>query len=198
MANIQEVSQFQSSVYELATTDPVEGGPGGISNAQAQVLANRTLWLKDQQALMWLTGDVKEIDCDNAYIIANFDSTGLGQGNRLGWAICNGQNGTRNRNGLVGVAWGTLYNTMGVTFGSKDAVVIDHDHLLAKQTIVANNNDLTSANYITRIGESAGDGSYVLRGGSGVPDIGKSSRNGVSGTNKNMQPSIVSLFIMKL
>lgn len=46
MANIAEVNQWDVNVHELATTDPVEGGPGGISNAQAQALANRTLYLK--------------------------------------------------------------------------------------------------------------------------------------------------------
>lgn len=30
----------------LPTTDPVQGGPGGIANEQAQKLANRTQWLK--------------------------------------------------------------------------------------------------------------------------------------------------------
>jgi hypothetical protein len=50
MANISETSVFTANVYELATTDPVEGGPGGISNSQAQALANRTLWLKDKTA----------------------------------------------------------------------------------------------------------------------------------------------------
>ena len=48
MANIAEVSNFDANVYEIATTDPVEGGTGGISNAQAVALANRTLWLKNK------------------------------------------------------------------------------------------------------------------------------------------------------
>ncbi len=47
MANIAEVDEFTPVVYELSTTDPVEGGPGGIANAQAQALANRTLYLKN-------------------------------------------------------------------------------------------------------------------------------------------------------
>lgn len=32
-------------VYQLETTDPVLGGPGGIANRQAQNLLNRTAWL---------------------------------------------------------------------------------------------------------------------------------------------------------
>lgn len=48
MANLAETSNFDAGVYQLEITDPVEGGAGGISNAQAQALANRTLWLKDR------------------------------------------------------------------------------------------------------------------------------------------------------
>lgn len=46
MANIAENPVWEANIYELATTDPVEGGPGGIANQQAQQLANRTLFLK--------------------------------------------------------------------------------------------------------------------------------------------------------
>jgi hypothetical protein len=47
MANLTEVSNFDTNVYQLDISDPVLGGPGGIANAQAQALANRTKWLKD-------------------------------------------------------------------------------------------------------------------------------------------------------
>lgn len=50
MANISEISTFTAGVYQIETVDSVEGGAGGISNAQAQALANRTLWLKDKTA----------------------------------------------------------------------------------------------------------------------------------------------------
>lgn len=50
MANLTEVSNFDAVVYELATSDPVLGGPGGVANSQAQALANRTQWLKDRIA----------------------------------------------------------------------------------------------------------------------------------------------------
>lgn len=55
MANLTETSTFTAGVYQLETTDPVLGGPGGISNAQAQALANRTLYLKD--AIEALSGE---------------------------------------------------------------------------------------------------------------------------------------------
>ena len=65
MANVPEISNFDSGIYQLEITDPVEGGSGGISNAQAKGLANRTKWLYDQiialfrfapKNLGWFTG----------------------------------------------------------------------------------------------------------------------------------------------
>lgn len=48
MANISETSTWEANIYQIETTDPVEGGAGGISNAQAQALANRTKYLYDE------------------------------------------------------------------------------------------------------------------------------------------------------
>ena len=48
MANLAESSTFDSGVYQLELTDPVIGGPSGISNTPLKNLANRTRYLKDQ------------------------------------------------------------------------------------------------------------------------------------------------------
>lgn len=48
MAGLVEVSQWEDEIYQLETTDPVEGGPDGIDNRQAKQLANRTQFLKDK------------------------------------------------------------------------------------------------------------------------------------------------------
>ncbi|MDG4811644.1 hypothetical protein P8629_01365, partial [Hydrogenovibrio sp. 3SP14C1] len=48
MANLPETAQWEAGVYQLETTDPVEGGPNGIDNEQAKQLANRTAFLKGQ------------------------------------------------------------------------------------------------------------------------------------------------------
>lgn len=47
MANLIPAESFDD-VYQLEEADPVQGGPGGISNRQAQQLANRTLYLKNR------------------------------------------------------------------------------------------------------------------------------------------------------
>lgn len=49
MANLKEQAQWEDGIYQLELTDPVVGGPDGISNLQAKQLANRTQFLKEQQ-----------------------------------------------------------------------------------------------------------------------------------------------------
>lgn len=48
MANLTETINYDTGVYQIATTDPVSGGAGGIANMPTQNLANRTAWLKSQ------------------------------------------------------------------------------------------------------------------------------------------------------
>lgn len=47
MANLTPVD-ILSDVYQIETTDPVIGGPGGLSNQPNQQLLNRTEWLKNR------------------------------------------------------------------------------------------------------------------------------------------------------
>lgn len=46
MADLVELDIWEAGIYQLEVVDPVEGGPGGIDNRQAQQLANRTKHLK--------------------------------------------------------------------------------------------------------------------------------------------------------
>lgn len=48
MADLPELSEWTSGIYQLETSDPVLAGPEGIDNLQAKQLANRTKWLKDK------------------------------------------------------------------------------------------------------------------------------------------------------
>ncbi len=47
MAALVEASKWENDIYQLETSDPVQGGPDGIDNLQARQLANRTRYLKD-------------------------------------------------------------------------------------------------------------------------------------------------------
>lgn len=142
-----------------------------------------------------VSGDVKEIDVSNAYIAANFDVTGLGTNERLGWAICNGNNGTRNRSGRVSLQYdATNYPTLGAIGGSKDAVVVSHSHY---NGIADGQNGI-----FVYGGTSSGLPGSATFGIDNYAETlnyqGNTSTSGESGANKNMQPYIVTLFIMKL
>jgi hypothetical protein len=51
VADLIETVQWEVTIYQLETTDPVKGGNDGISNRQAKQLANRTAYLKQQVEL---------------------------------------------------------------------------------------------------------------------------------------------------
>jgi len=46
MANLVEVINYDSGVYQIETSDPVLGGESGVTNAPLKNLTNRTAWLK--------------------------------------------------------------------------------------------------------------------------------------------------------
>ncbi|PLY08406.1 MAG: hypothetical protein C0625_02125 [Arcobacter sp.] len=48
MADIEELEQWEDGVYQLETTDPVEGGADGVDNKPHKHLANRTVYLKSK------------------------------------------------------------------------------------------------------------------------------------------------------
>lgn len=127
--------------------------------------------------------DIKEIDCDLAYLTANFEVNGLGKNLRLGWAICNGNNGTKDRSGRVSVGYGTGYSALGGLGGSKDAVIVEHSH------------GLSNVKRFNNIGPNIG--LYDRSNGAAASGLATDSV-GVSGTDKNMQPYIITLYIMKL
>jgi len=134
------------------------------------------------QANLAQSGDIKRIKCDLAYYTANFETNGLGKNLRLGWAQCNGNNGTDDLTGRVGIGYGLGYSTFSQTGGSKDAVVVEHSHNIRR-----NNND------------AGGAGSQYTLDNSGSSVVYSTTEStGVAGTDKNLQPYIVHLYIMKL
>lgn len=164
----QTRSEIQTQIETIAT---------GVPNTALKI-RNVLAVLADGTAQ---TGDIKEIDVSTAYIAANFDVTGLGTNERLGWAICNGNNGTRNRSGRVAMQYDvTNYPTLGATGGSKDAVVVSHSHVAnGFGTPGSGSNGLADNNFF-------------------YGQISATSTVGESGTNKNLQPYIITLMIMKL
>jgi len=136
-----------------------------------------------------LTNEVKLVDCSNAYIASNFDGTGLGINERVGWAICNGLNGTRNWAGRVPLAYGADYLTMGAQGGNKDAVIVSHSHTAKMSNVTGSDpNKFTATN-------GGSGGGATSNNGNGIINTGES---GESGVGKNLQPYTVVLAIMKL
>lgn len=138
---------------------------------------------------------------NEAYITDNFDMTpsdvqGIGKAGGLwdGWAICNGNNGTDNLDGQVLIGYGANFNTVGQFIGSPDSVIVAHTHSLASKAWATNNTDgLTTSDVIA--GRNQGRTGYTLNGTSGDPFVQPA---GEDGTDKNYQPSMVILMIMKL
>jgi len=135
---------------------------------------------------VFLTGDIKEVDCTTAYVLANFDATGLGINERVGWAICNGLNGTKDRVGRVSIGYGDTYPTIGFTGGAKEEM-INKNQLPAIDVPFTGSNDDTG---------DPGDFLITSPGNSN----GARKLTTVAGTQAfdKMQPFIVTLIIQKL
>ena len=129
---------------------------------------------------------VIELDVNAAYISDNFDITGLGTNLALGYAICNGQNGTKNRNGLVSIAYGVNYTAVGGTVGSatNTLTVANIPPLQVPYTGSNADNGDPGLLIVTASTESNGIKNLVT-GGTGVP-------------HNIIQPSIITLTIQKL
>lgn len=124
--------------------------------------------------------EIKDLWVSQAYIDDNFDGTGLGVALCDGYAICNGENNTPNLDGLVSIGYGKNYNVIKASGGSKNAVVVEHTHNVAI------------------LGGGGGNTFATLNDGTGTGRTYVTESTGVSGINKNMQPYMVLLKIMKL
>ena len=123
--------------------------------------------------------DIKAIYANSTYLGANFESDGLGKNLRTGWAICNGNNGTPPMQGRTIVNYGGDFTTLNAVGGSKDAVLVAHNH--------------TYSQYV-QSGSNSGSGGEAA----GHFETGLTSTIVEPATNKNMQPYIVLVYIMKL
>lgn len=128
-------------------------------------------------------GDIKAIKCDTTYLNENFETNGLGKNLRLGWAICNGNNGTDNITGRTIIGHGLGYSVLSGTGGSKDAVVVEHSHGLP----VEGGGSLNIQSIVTSPNNDEG-----------FSETNRTTVTGVSGIDRNMQPYIIQLYIMKL
>lgn len=131
--------------------------------------------------------EVKELDIPDTqlatFLTANFDLTGLGINNYVGFAICNGSNGTRNRGGKTSIGYdATDYATIGAIGGEKN-------HILTVSELPTNNKTVHS--FVSGVTSGGGVGAEPWAGA--IVNFG-----GSDAPHNNMQPYIVTLFIQRI
>lgn len=141
---------------------------------------------------VWQKYDVKQVDCDMTYLNANFDANGLGINERVGWAVCNGNNGTRNRKGRVSIQLDPAdptFETLGLTGGAKT-----HNLLIAQLPT------FTVTTKMYKRSASGNDGGKTLISSTPTGDEINFVSNPIgSGEPHNiLDPYQVTLFIQKL
>ncbi len=128
MANLQEVVSWDAGVYQLETSDPVLGGPGGTSNKQAQTLANRTAYLKKHMD-----------DLEGG-------TTAAGKANKLTTArtiaVAGDVTGQASFDGSGNISITATYKNSGVVAGTYRSVTVD-----AKGNVTAGSNPTTLSGY---------------------------------------------------
>ena len=122
---------------------------------------------------------------DSTYIENNFDETGLGINIMTGFAIVNGNNGTINKDGRTGIAYGSTYNAVGAIGGATT-------HTLTESEMPTHSH--TVADYAGNVAASLRISSQTTTGIGGA----STSAKGGGSAHNNMQPYLVELQIMKL
>lgn len=143
---------------------------------------------------------VIEMDCTQQFIDDNFDwAPGLTQGLGInlmdGYAFCNGNNGTKDRRRRTSVCYDPANYTSGINYsdidakgGSANAVLVSHNHTIT----------LSQLN-----GENDSNVPYAAFCNSGTntqsQDVTATSTTaGEPGTDKNMQPFLITFFVQRL
>lgn len=176
------VGQLPNAAINLTNVFPFEIGDMTLNKATFQDLVN---FINIHSAALQF--EVKRLSVNSAYITANFDNTGLGKNLCLGFAICNGQNGTENLDGLVGIGYGSVNSNIGSFGGSKT-------HTLIESEMPAHTHGLKYAN--TSGGTKYPETPYI--GDTVGGDMQGTETKGGNAPHNNMQPYVINLYIMKL
>jgi hypothetical protein len=149
-------------------------------------------------------GDIKEIACNQQYINDNFEPSsnfineGLGKinGERYGWAICNGKNGTVDKGGNVSVGYspskGYTLTGPGINNGAPGEKTVT----LQESQMPSHNHGYTGVQG-NGWPDGSGDSTGVGSGGS-YPRQTQLLNKGGGQSHNNMQPYIVTLFIQRI
>lgn len=154
-----------------------------------------------------LIGDIKEIACTQQYINDNFEPNSntfeegkaFSTSERVGWAICNGKNGTINKMGRVAIGYDPINYQLGSVAGSNTGG--EKTVTLQEPQMPIHNHGYTGRDgrgwprdSADTIGGSEGDSGWYR---SYVRNT-KIENKGGGQAHNNMQPYIVTLFIQKI
>lgn len=123
-----------------------------------------------------------------------------------GWALCNGTNGTPNLTDRFVVGAGSNYG-VAQTGGSKDAIVVSHNHSASSGAAGGHSHTYTKQSGSVKVdsGGMIGANSYAIGSTTGTTSsVGNHthsvsvSTKGSSGTNKNLPPYYALAYIMRL
>ena len=132
--------------------------------------------------------DTKDIFVDSTYLGNNFEVSGLGKNERLGWAICNGAT----HSGITTPVGGKVVVSYGGEFTTLNEVGGEKNHLLTESELPAHSHDVAS--YAGALTSSLRISSPTTTGIGG----GKTSSVGGGVAHNNMPPYLVLVKIMKL
>jgi len=152
---------------------------------------------------VWTKGDAISINRTQTWIDANFDVTGLGINEMVGWAKRNGQNGTRDAQDRSLLNQGTKFANVGIPYGFENTVLVAHE---------ADSAVLVTGGVTKKGVNDAGTGptvnGYTLVSGTALGKVVKTSKVGQdhtgapstveTGVGKNYHPILVELFIERV
>lgn len=191
----QAISISLMQVIDLSVgTSPIPfSGADGL--IQLLMAKNYTPYLQDapsQSVVVYRVGQVGVFTMTHTQFTDNFTETGLGRNTMLGWALRNGSNGTKNQQGKFSLNKGAApYDVIGAIGGSANAVLIGHNHKIAK----------LSGNFSSLGGTAPvsfrdapftvdSDATGLSENGVSVPDQ--------SGVGKNMPPYLIDVWVERV
>lgn len=133
------------------------------------------------------TGTMVIKSVSNAYITNNFDGTGLGINEEVGYALPNGNNGTRNYDDKLPIPYGVSNLVMGATKGSNTV------------TLLATNIPPLNVGFTPSGQDNGNVGNYIETGNAESYADKTLSTIGTNSTPFSIEPkTIVTLYTVKL